>query len=161
MKAENLEDDNILSKLPISELETLYIVGHSLKIVETRRIAKLMERLGARFETQRFTPTELNVIESNVKRIQYLTGRFATKEAILTVLGQGWSQGISWLDIEVQRMPTGEPSVVLYGNCQKIATKLGIRKWLISISHVSSCAAACAIALGTGSEPVTPKTSVS
>jgi holo-[acyl-carrier protein] synthase len=141
-----VEDDNKFQRLHTSE-PALQVTGHGLEIVETRRIERLIKRMGDNFEMQRFTVTERSVPDG-AKRIQYLTGRFAAKAAICQALGTAWCQGISWLDIEVRRSPTGQPVVVLYGDCQNIATALGIRKWLLSISHVSSCAAASAIALG-------------
>jgi len=139
-------NDNKFQKIHTSE-PALQVIGHGLEIVETRRIEKLIKRMGNNFEIQRFTITERSVPDG-AKRIQYLTGRFAAKAAICQALGAGWCQGISWLDIEVQRSPTGQPIIVLYGDCQEVANALGIRKWLLSISHVSSCAAASAIALG-------------
>lgn len=124
------------------------IIGHGIDIVETNRIKELMERLGERFEMGCLTATEQRTSVLGANRIQYLAGRFAAKKAILKALGTEWNQDICWLDIEVQRLPTGEPSVVLHGKYQEIAAELGIAKWLLSISHTSSYAAASAIAVG-------------
>jgi holo-[acyl-carrier protein] synthase len=122
------------------------LVGHGIDIVETRHIQELLERSGEHFEMECFTATERSTSALGAKRIEYLAGRFAAKEAVLKALGTGWSQGISRLEIEIQRLPSGEPSVVLHGKCQDIAEKLSITKWLLSISHTSSYAAASAIA---------------
>ena len=132
----------------MSELADAKIVGHGIDIVETRRIQELVERLGEHFEMECFTATERSMSALGAKRIEYLAGRFAAKEAVIKALGTGWSQGISRLEIEIQRLPSGEPSVVLHGECQEIAEELGITQWLLSISHTSSYAAASAIALG-------------
>ena len=94
-----------------------------------------------------FTAGECNTSALGAKRSEYLAGRFAAKKAVLKALGGGWIQNISWLDLEIQRLPSGEPSVVLHGKCQEIASKLGVNKWLLSISHTSSYAAASAIAI--------------
>jgi holo-[acyl-carrier protein] synthase len=99
-----------------------------------------------------FTATERIITESDANRIQYLAGRLAAKEAVLKALGTGWSQGTSFLDIEVQRLPTGQPSVVLHAKCKEIAAELGITRWLLSISHTSSYATASAIAVGSNPE---------
>ncbi len=127
--------------------ESADIIGHGMDIVETNRIKELVERLGERFEMGCLTTTERSTSELSANRIQYLAGRFAAKKAILKALGMEWNQDISWLNIEVQRLPTGEPSVVLYAQYQEIAAELGIKKWLLSISHTSAYAAASAIAL--------------
>jgi len=123
------------------------IIGHGIDIVEIKRIKKIIDRLGDRFETRCFTETE-RINASGINRIQYFAGRFAAKEAVLKALGTGWSQGISWTDIEIERLPTGKPLVVLYSRCQEIATELGISIWFLSISHAESYAVASAIALG-------------
>jgi holo-[acyl-carrier protein] synthase len=94
-----------------------------------------------------FTATERSTPALGAKRIEYLAGRFAAKEAILKALGIGNNPNISKLDIEIQRLPSGEPSVILHGKCQEIAAKLGIMQWFLSISHTPSYAAASAIAL--------------
>lgn len=126
----------------------LTIIGHGIEIVETTRIKEQVERSSGCFEKKHFTVLERSASELGTNRIHYFAGRFAAKKAILKALGRGWNEGISWLDIEVQRLPTGEPSVVLYAKCKEIAAELGIAKWLLSISHTSSYTAAAAIALG-------------
>ncbi|MBE9095041.1 holo-ACP synthase [Tychonema sp. LEGE 07203] len=124
------------------------ILGHGIDIVEIKDIKQLIERSGNHFENRCFTATESSIAGSDSHRIQYLAGRFAAKEAVLKAMGTGWSQGISWTDIEIQRLPTGKPSVVLYSRCQEIAAELGITIWFLSISHTQSYAVASAIAVG-------------
>ena len=123
-------------------------VGHGIDIVEIERLKNLLEKLGSSYEMRCFTETELITAKSNANRIQFLAGRFAAKESIIKALGTGWSQEISLTDIEIQRLSTGQPSVVLYGKCQEIASELGILNWLLSISHIDLFAVASAIALG-------------
>ncbi len=130
----------------MSEPTDAKLIGHGIDIVETRRIQELLERSGEHFEMECFTATERSTAALGAKRIEYLAGRFAAKEAVLKALGTGWSQGISRLEIEIQRLPSGEPSVMLHGECQEIAEELGITQWLLSISHTSLYAAASAIA---------------
>jgi holo-[acyl-carrier protein] synthase len=130
------------------------LIGHGIEIVETTRIQELVEQSGKQFEMECFTATERSTPALGAKRIEYLAGRFAAKEAVIKVLGMAKNQDISWLDIEIQRLKSGEPSVVLYGKCHDIAEKLGVTNWLLSISHTSSYAAASAIALkGSNQKP--------
>ena len=126
-------------------------IGHGIDIVEIERIKNLLEKLGSSYEIRCFTEIELITAKSNVNCIQFLAGRFAAKEAIIKALGTGWSQGIAPTDIEIQRLSTGQPSVILYGKCQEIASELGVVTWLLSISHTTSYAVASAIALGKSS----------
>jgi holo-[acyl-carrier protein] synthase len=125
------------------------ILGHGIDIVETRRIADLVREHGQRFLDRCFTPAEQAYCASNSKRqMEHLAGRFAAKEAVLKVLGTGWSGGISWTDVEILRDPTGQPRIALSGECQRIAEKLGVRAWHVSISHIGTHATASAIAEG-------------
>jgi holo-[acyl-carrier protein] synthase len=133
----------------MSEPADTKLISHAIEIVETTRIRELLERSGEQFEMECFTVIERNTPALGAKRIEYLAGRFAAKQAILKTLGIEKNQDIFWLDIEIQRLKSGQPSVVLHGKCQDIATELGIKQWLLSITHTSSYAAASAIALCT------------
>lgn len=123
------------------------IIGHGIDIIEIRQIEQIIARSGERFEERCLTTSERSVIESHASRIQHLAGRFAAKEAILKALGTGWSNSISFLDIEIQRLPTGQPSVVLHAECKKLAEGLGITNWFITISHTQTYAVASVIAV--------------
>ncbi len=124
------------------------ILGHGIDIVETARIRQLVESHGQRFLDRCFTPGELAYCNRNTKRFyEHLAGRFAAKEAVLKVLGTGWRGGIQWTDIEILREPSGQPKVLLSGECRRIAERLGICRWHVSISHIETHATASAIGL--------------
>ena len=124
------------------------ILGHGIDIVETSRIRKLVDGHGQRFLDRCFTPTEQQYCSGNPKRyFEHLAGRFAAKEAVLKVIGTGWRGGIAWTDIEVLREPSGQPKIILSGECKKIAEELGISRWHVSISHIETHATASAIGL--------------
>ena len=122
------------------------IIGHGIDIVETARIKRMTEQHEQRFLDRCFTPAEQAYCCRNEKRrYEHLAGRFAAKEAILKVLGTGWSGGISWTDIEILPEPSGQPKVSLTGECQLVAKRLGITTWHMSISHIETHATASAI----------------
>ncbi|MBE7384663.1 MAG: holo-ACP synthase [Leptolyngbya sp. SIO1E4] len=141
-------NDNPPQDLLSSTSNYLEVIGHGIDIVETKGVQKLIAQLSEAPEMGCFTANERNVCELGSKRIEYFAGRLAAKQAVLKALGEALNEGASWLDIEIKRLSTGEPSVVLYDNCLQIAMDLGVTKWLLSISHESSYAAASAIALG-------------
>ncbi len=124
------------------------IIGHGIDLVEINHIRKIIERSGENFEKRCFTAMELDAHKSKTNYVQYLAGRFVAKEAVLKALGSGWSENVSFLDVEIQRLTTGQPSVLLHARCKEIAIKLGITSWLLSISHTSNHAIASAIAVG-------------
>jgi len=124
------------------------ILGHGIDIVETRRIRQLLEEHGQRFLDRCYTPAEQEYCRRNLRRqIEHLAGRFAAKEAVLKVLGTGWRGNISWTDIEILPEPSGQPRLVLSGECRRIADELGISQWYVSISHIETHATASAIGL--------------
>lgn len=127
------------------------IVGHGIDIVETARIKELVAEHGRRFLDRCFTPAEQAYCAANPKRrYEHLAGRFAAKEAVLKVLGTGWRGGIAWTDVEVVKSLSGQPHVALAGEAAKVAARLGITGWFLSISHIETHATASAI--GTGGE---------
>lgn len=122
------------------------ILGHGIDIVETARIRKLVEEHGGRFLDRVYTQLEQQYCARNTKRhFEHLAGRFAAKEAVLKVLGTGWRGGIAWTDIEIRPEPSGQPKVALSGECARIAGRLGISQWHVSISHIETHATASAI----------------
>ncbi len=124
------------------------IVGHGIDIVETARIRALVENHGEHFLDRVFTPAEQSYCAMNPKRYyEHLAGRFAAKEAVLKVIGTGWRGGIAWTDVEVTKESSGQPKIVLTGECLRVATALGIFRWHISISHIETHATASAIGL--------------
>lgn len=124
------------------------IIGHGIDTVSIDQIRKLLEESSGHLETRCFTVEERRLASADSNRVQFLAGRFAAKEAVLKALGTGWSQGIAWTDIEVQRLPSGKPDVVLHAKCKEIVSEQGISDLLLSISHTESHAIASVIAVG-------------
>jgi holo-[acyl-carrier protein] synthase len=124
------------------------ILGHGIDIVETSRIRTLVEHHGQHFLDRVYTPAEQAYASQNPKRyFEHLAGRFAAKEAVLNVLGTGWRGGIAWTDVEVVKESSGQPKIVLTGECQRIAAEQGISRWHVSISHIETHATASAIGM--------------
>ncbi len=137
------------SKRPGNYNADMTLIGHGIDLVETERIAHMLREHGQRFLDRCFTSREQAYCAvSNKRQVEHLAGRFAAKEAVLKAIGTGWRGGIAWTDIEVVRHDSGQPGIVLSGECERIADKLGVRSWLLSISHVTTHATASAIAVG-------------
>jgi holo-[acyl-carrier protein] synthase len=133
---------------------TMAIVGHGIDIVENRRIEAMLATHGERFTERVFTVTERSYADHGQRRrTERYAVRFAAKEAVLKALGTGWSEGIAWTDVEVLRLPSGEPKLLLTGRAAEIAVARGIREWSLSMSHTEHYAVASAIAFGTPAAP--------
>ena len=82
-----------------------------IDIIKVDRIRKSIEKFGSRFSNRVLTPSERRYVRD---RPETFAGRWAAKEAVSKVLGLG-VRGIGWKDIEVVRLPTGQPSIQLHG----------------------------------------------
>jgi holo-[acyl-carrier protein] synthase len=116
------------------------IVGLGVDISEVDRIQAAMNRHGDRFLRRVFTPAEIAYCNRHRGRAERFAGRFAAKEAAMKALGTGWSRGVRWVDIEVIRLPTGQPTVCLHGTARSIADRLGMRRASLSITHSGNTA---------------------
>ena len=59
------------------------------------------------------------------------------------MLGLG-VRGVGWTEIEIERLPTGQPSVRLNGRAARRAEQLGMARIAVSISHEAEYAVAIA-----------------
>lgn len=124
----------------------MMIVAHGIDIVKVERVAHSIEEYGEKYLARVFTKDEREYCEGRVKRrMEHYAGRFAAKEAALKCLGTGWSNGIAWTDVSVWNDEMGAPSLVVVGRAREFALDLGIRRWLVSVSHTSDSAIASVI----------------
>ena len=111
-----------------------------IDIIKVERIRTTLARFGRRFARRVLTPSEDRYVRD---RPETLAGRWAAKEAVSKVLGLG-VRGIGWTEIEIERLPTGAPSVRLHGRAARRAEQLGMDRIAVSISHESEYAVAIA-----------------
>ena len=116
-----------------------------IDIIKVDRIAASLARFGDRFTRRVLTPHEQRHVRG---RPETMAGRWAAKEAVSKVLGLG-VRGIGWRDIEIERLPTGQPSVRLHGRAAARAEQLGMSRVAVSISHESEYAVAVAFGVRT------------
>ena len=114
-------------------------------IIKVARIRDTLARFGPRFSERVLTPSERRYVRD---RPETLAGRWAAKEAVSKVLGLG-VRGIGWKEIEVERLPTGQPAVLLHGRAARRAEQLGMTRIALSISHESDYAVAIAFGIRT------------
>ncbi len=121
------------------------IVGHGIDLVECSRIAKVLENHGQRFLNRILTPAERELAGKYNNSIPFISGRWAAKEAILKMIGTGWRGQIAWTDMEILPDDLGQPVVTLTGETARIASRKGISRVLLSITHTEHHAAGSAI----------------
>jgi holo-[acyl-carrier protein] synthase len=116
-----------------------------IDIIKVDRIRAAIEKFGARFSRRVLTPNEQRYVRD---RPETFAGRWAAKEAVSKVLGLG-VRGIGWRDIEIERLPTGQPAVRLHGRAEARSQQLGMARIAVSITHESDYAVAIAFGVRT------------
>jgi len=116
-----------------------------IDIIKVDRIRRTLARFGSRFSQRVLTPAEQRYVGA---RPETLAGRWAAKEAVSKVLGLG-VRGIGWREIEIERLPTGQPAVRLHDRAARRAEQLGMTRIALSISHEADYAVAIAFGVRT------------
>ncbi|MER2599163.1 MAG: holo-ACP synthase [Caldilineales bacterium] len=119
-------------------------------MVEVSRIERALQRWGERFLRRVYTDAEIAYCAG---RTQSLAARWAAKEAVSKALGTGWAAQaeheagwVDWNEIEVARLPSGQPMVQLHGKAAARAAALGLSAWQLSLSHTPAYAVAMVVA---------------
>lgn len=109
------------------------IEGIGIDIVDLERIQKAMLKQ-ERFANRILTERELDIYRklSGIRKVEFLAGRFAAKEAYAKANGTGIGKDLSFLDMEVIPNEQGKP----------IMTAPTEHKIHVAISHDRSAAVA-------------------
>jgi holo-[acyl-carrier protein] synthase len=118
-------------------------LASGVDLVDVARIRDAIDRHGQRFISRIFTETEQH--ESG-GRFASLAARFAAKEAAAKALGCGIGD-VGWLDIEIRGDENHAPHLYLHGEGRKLAEKLGLSNWSVSLSHTEGQAIAFVVAM--------------
>lgn len=116
------------------------IQGIGLDIVELDRIREICNRKRT-FVDRILTPREKERFEqlSLKRQIEYMSGRFAAKEAFAKALGTGIGAHCAFTDIEVLNDRQGAPYILFKGKKEQV---------FITITHTRTVAAAQVIRIG-------------
>ena len=91
------------------------ILGIGTDLANIDRIAGTLERFGDRFRNRVFTEIEQRKAERRKDVAGTYAKRWAAKEACSKALGTGLRMGISWRDMAVSNLETGQPVMVVTG----------------------------------------------
>lgn len=123
----------------------MHIFGIGLDLVKISRIQAMIERWQDRFLLRLYTDAERELSAKRTPPCAFLAGRFAAKEAVLKALGTGWSNGVSWLDIQVLNDMNGRPVATVEGRTAALVREAGITGIYVSLSHDADYAIAEAV----------------
>ncbi len=120
------------------------VVGVGTDVIEVARIQRALERPG--FMARVYSESEIQYClgtteELSKLSIQRFAARFSAKEAVMKAMGVGLG-ATKFVEIETVSTDSGAPAIVLSGSAKDLAGKLGIGRWLVSLSHSDSVAQA-------------------
>jgi holo-[acyl-carrier protein] synthase len=118
------------------------ILGTGVDLAEVPRIRSAIERFGERFVRRIYTPLEIAYVDRKANRFERYAARFAAKEAGMKAIGTGWDHGVTWKDVEVSNLPSGQPTIRLHGRAAQIAEKMGVKRISLSLTHTAELAMA-------------------
>jgi len=118
------------------------ILGTGVDLAEVPRIRAAIEHHGSRFIERIYTVLEIAYVERKANRFERYAARFAAKEAGMKAIGTGWKRGVTWRDFEVANLPSGRPTLRLYGVAAQVAQQLGVRQISLSLTHTAELAMA-------------------
>ncbi len=122
------------------------VVGLGIDVASIERVQRSLQRFGDKLWERLLTERERADLGKRSDRAQALAGRFASKEAAVKALGA--PADIGWHDLEVRRGPSGAPELCLHGAAAAHASRLGVARALLSISHDAGVAAAVVVLEG-------------
>jgi len=111
------------------------IVSIGIDLVQIDRLQSITERWEDRFLTKVYTQAERNSCFKRTTPYLALAGRFALKEAMFKALGTGWSEGVSWLEIEVITDAHGKPMINASGKVKELLIKKEVTAIHATTSH--------------------------
>lgn len=115
------------------------IVGIGTDIIEIERIESMSESTRERLAVRVLTPDEYQhytalqmKLETNA--VRFLAKRWAGKEAASKALGTGIAGGVSFQQIEIKNLETGQPILHLSGKALELAIAQKATYWHISLA---------------------------
>jgi len=100
------------------------ILGIGTDLANIERIEATLARFGDRFKNRVFTATEQRKAERRKNVAGTYAKRWAAKEACSKALGTGLRMGISWKDMAVANLRSGQPVMHLTGWAAKRLAEL-------------------------------------
>ena len=122
------------------------IAGSGIDIIEIERIQKSIDRFGQRFLNRVYLSGEqAYCLKKKRNAAESFAARFAAKEAAAKALGTGMSHGVTWLEIEVVREPSGRPTIQFHGRAAQRAQRMGVIRASLSLTHSTGLAVASVV----------------
>jgi holo-[acyl-carrier protein] synthase len=121
------------------------ILGTGFDLVAVPRFADFLARRGERGLQRLFTGAELEYCLTHANPAPSLAARFAAKEAFYKAIGTGMGPAGGWKDVEVIRLASGRPMLMLHGKAAAAVHKLNVKTIHLSLTHTADTAGAVVV----------------
>ena len=121
------------------------IFGIGVDLVETPRVARLLQQYGERFARRVLTELEWPGYQRTKKPVLFVANRFAAKEAFSKAMGTGFRYPVTLQNISVVQNKAGKPGYVLSDALTAMMDQHEITGHHLTISDEKTMACAVAI----------------
>ena len=126
------------------------IFGIGVDVLEIARVARTLERYGARFIEHLLMPEEHAQLAHTRRRERFVAMRFAAKEAIVKAMGTGFGHGVWIRDVGVVQNAWGKPEVVFSERGERVRRALKIGEGHVTLSDERGLIVAVAVLMRAG-----------
>lgn len=120
------------------------ILGIGTDIIEIARLEKHLEK-SSRLAERILTENELMTYKMHKFPARFLAKRFAAKEAAVKAIGIGIGNGVSWHQVEVSNLESGQPVLSFNGFFAQKCAEMGVKHSFVSISDEKHYAVATVV----------------
>ena len=121
------------------------IYGIGIDIVETKRVARLLEKYGERFARRVLTEREWPAYERTKKPVLFIANRFSAKEAFSKAMGTGFRYPVTLQCISIVQNRAGKPGLEFHPNLAALVKSRGISGHHVTITDEQTVACACVV----------------
>ena len=95
------------------------ILGIGIDLLKVSWVKKILDKYGSVFLSKVFTKNEIEKNSKFINRENKFAKCFASKEAFVKALGTGFKKGVSFKDISLNNLNTGQPFLFLSQSIKK------------------------------------------
>lgn len=126
------------------------IYGIGTDICDVRRIRASLERHGERFALRILGDMEMATWRLRSQRwpergVRYLATRFSAKEAFSKAIGLGMRMPMTWRLCEIDKLGSGQPTVVLHGALKQWFDSRALRAHITVSDETDYAASFCVV----------------
>jgi phosphopantetheine--protein transferase-like protein len=123
------------------------VLGIGVDLVQHTEMGRLLSTDGGVFAKRVFTQSELEQADRTADRVQYLSSRFAAKEAVFKAVAMhAHHKDFDLRIVETLDAQDGHPYIRAGDGFQRILDEAGIKRLLVSLSHEGEYSIAMVVA---------------